>query len=119
MDLVEISQSTNLFGIPICVVDHFDTLDCPTCSYSTNAESYDYLLACKLKPIPIADGPFDGNGLCFCQGCNASPLSQQWQYCPNCGEPNLEASRTEGRQMVPHVGVRTRENDSEEKKEER
>jgi hypothetical protein len=87
MDLVEVSQTVNLFWIPICSLATLDLLDCPGCGYSTSVESYEYLRGCHQKGTMTDDLKWYGGASTSCHSCKTK-LAKHWQYCPGCGSEN-------------------------------
>lgn len=86
MDLVEVTQSLELFFMPICYnAKTMSFLDCPECAFSTSAESYEYLRICKnAGDLDSSSRRIDGEKSLSCSKCR-SKLALHYQYCPTCG----------------------------------
>ena len=88
MDLIEVTQSINLFFIPVCFnTKTMSFLDCSVCGFSSTLESYEYLRICQQEGRPIqkfSGKPVDGEQSLSCKDCK-SKLAKHWVYCPTCG----------------------------------
>lgn len=88
MDLVEVTQSIEIFFIPIRYnAKTMNFLDCPECGFSTSADSYEYIRLCntddcgEIEPLST---DIDGEKSLSCGKCK-SKLAVHYQFCPTCG----------------------------------
>ena len=111
MDLVEVTQSVELFFIPSCYnAKTMSFLDCPDCGFSVSAESYEYIRTCQADAgddIEATLSDIDGKKSVSCLKCR-SKLALHYRYCPTCGaqcrdrpvEPNKAISFNESAKSI-------------------